>query len=178
MRQRVPYSETRQARTIDAARLESLALRYVGKYATTRAKLRDYLRRKLDAAKWTGPAPPDPDAIVERMSALGYVDDRAFAGQRAAALGRRGYGVRRIGQALRAAGVEAQDGEDALDGARDGALAAVLALARRRRIGPYAEAPVDRPTREKAIATLVRAGHDPALARRVASSNPGEIPSE
>ncbi|PZU11050.1 MAG: RecX family transcriptional regulator [Sphingomonas sp.] len=163
---------------MDAARLEALALRYVGRYATTRAKLRDYLLRKLDGAEWAGADPPDPAALVSRMAELGYVDDRLFAGQRAAALGRRGYGARRIGMALRAAGIEGEDGEDALEVAREGALAAALALARRRRIGPFADEMPDRPAREKAIAMLVRAGHDPVLARQIASSPPGQIPGD
>jgi len=53
---------------MDAKRLESLALRYVGRYATTRAKLRDYLLRKLGEADWDGEGAPDPDALVARMA--------------------------------------------------------------------------------------------------------------
>ncbi|MDO6416423.1 RecX family transcriptional regulator [Sphingomonas sp. BIUV-7] len=163
---------------MDAGRLESLALRYVGKYATTRAKLRDYLLRKLREAEWQGPVAADIEGLVERISTLGYVDDRAFAVQRGAALERRGYGARRIGLAFRAAGIEAEDGDEALATAREGALEAALALARRRRLGPFASVPPDRPGRERAIATLVRAGHDPALARRIVSSAPDELPVE
>lgn len=176
MRQSPSYKQGRQARTLDAKGLQALALRYVGKYATSRAKLRDYLLRKLNEAEWVGEGAPDPDALVARMAELGYVDDRAFAEQRAAALGRRGYGARRIGMAFRAAGIEEEDGEDALAAAREGAFAAALALARRRRVGPYAAEPPDRPSRERAIAMLVRAGHDPALARRIVMSEPGHEP--
>ena len=39
-------------------------------------------------------------------------------------------------------------------------------LARRKRIGPYATAPLDPKQREKAIAAFLRAGHAYALARR------------
>jgi regulatory protein len=176
VRQSGSQKERRPARALDAARLEALALRYVSRYATTRAKLRDYLRRKLDGAEWGGASVPDVDGLVARMAELGYVDDRAFADQRAAALGRRGFGARRIGQAFRAAGIAAEDGEEALAAAQENKLEAALALARRRRIGPFAEAPTDRAAREKAIGALVRAGHDPALARRIAMSAPGEIP--
>lgn len=163
---------------MDAKRLESLALRYVGRYATTRAKLRDYLLRKLGEADWEGEGAPDPDALVARMAEFGYVDDRLFAEQRGAALGRRGFGARRIGMAFRAAGIDVADGEEALATARDGALEAALALARRRRIGPYAAEVPDRPGREKAIGILVRGGHDAGLARRIISCAPGELPIE
>jgi regulatory protein len=37
---------------LDQAALQELALRYVGKYATTRAKLRAYLGRKLRERGW------------------------------------------------------------------------------------------------------------------------------
>ncbi|QJU57942.1 RecX family transcriptional regulator [Sphingomonas sp. AP4-R1] len=176
MRQSTASRQRRGTRSLDAKGLEALALRYVGRYATSRAKLRDYLLRKIGEADWAGEAAPDPDALVARIAELGYVDDRAFAEQRAAALGRRGYGARRIGMAFRAAGIEAEDGEEALASAREGALDAALALARRRRVGPYAAEPLDRPARERAIAMLVRGGHDPGLARRIAMSEPGEIP--
>lgn len=167
MRQPAASERTRRRRPLDPAGLEALALRYVGRYGTTRAKLRDYLRRKLADAEWRGDAAADPDGLVERIAALGYVDDRLFAEQRSAALGRRGYGARRIGAALRAAGIEAEDGHDALEAAREEALASALALARRRRIGPFADVPPDRAAREKGIAILVRGGHDPAMARRI-----------
>ena len=78
------------------------------------------------------------------MAALGYVDDRAFAAARAAALGRRGYGERRVGEALRAAGIDEEDGAEARQAARDGAWTAALRFAERRRIGPFAAAEADR----------------------------------
>jgi regulatory protein len=177
VRQSGSYKEARRARALDAKGLETLALRYVGKYATTRAKLRDYLLRKLDQAEWAGEAGPDVEGLVARVAELGYVDDRAFAEQRAAALGRRGYGARRIGMAFRAAGIDAEDGEEALVAAKERALEAALALARRRRVGPFADEPADRLLRERVVAMLVRAGHDAALARRIAGCAPGEIPT-
>ena len=70
---------------LDPARLERLALRYVERFATTRAKLRRYLERKLRERGWGADAAPDTAALVERMAALGYVDDAAFAEARVAA---------------------------------------------------------------------------------------------
>lgn len=163
--------DTARRRPLDADRLQALALRYVGRYATSRAKLRGYLLRKIQDAEWAGDAAPDVDALVARIADLGYVDDRAFAEAKAASLGRRGYGVRRVSTALRAAGIEGEDGADALDVAREGAWAAAVALARRRRLGPFAATPPDRAGLERAIAILARAGHDPRLARNVLTGN-------
>ena len=68
----------RPAPPLDAAALDRLALRYVERFATTRGKLADYLRRKVRERGWTGPD-ADPQAIAERMAGLGYIDDRQFA---------------------------------------------------------------------------------------------------
>jgi regulatory protein len=87
---------------LDAEALERCALHYAGRYATTRAKLAAYLERKLRRHGWAGDEDPAVDRLVEQMAGLGYVDDRAFASARAASLGRRGYGERRIGQAIAA----------------------------------------------------------------------------
>ena len=153
---------------LDAARLEALALAYVGRYATTQAKLAAYLERKLRTGGWGGDEPPPVAAIVDRLAALGYVDDRAFAEVRGNSLLRRGFGPARVGAALKAAGIDEDDAAPVREAAHAGAREAALALARRRRIGPYAPSPPDRDAQRRAIAILVRAGHDFALARSIA----------
>jgi regulatory protein len=163
-------------RPLDAEGLERLALFYAGRYAVTRAKLLHYLQRKLRERGWAGDADPPVERLVERFSALGYVDDRAFAAARADALGRRGYGARRIDQALRAAGIDEEDGADARESAQAGAWSAALRFAQRRRIGPFADEAPDRPQREKALAAMLRAGHPLGLARRLVDTPPGEVP--
>lgn len=161
---------------LDQEALTERALAYAGRYATSRAKLAAYLTRKLRERGWSGEGEPPIARIVADMAALGYVDDRAFAAARGAALGRRGYGVRRLDQALRAAGIEETDGADARAEAENQAWEAALRFAERRRIGPFAAAQSDRAGREKAIAAMLRAGHPLAIARRLASARPGEVP--
>ena len=151
---------------LDPAALERLALRYVERFATTRGKLAEYLRRKMRERGWEGP-PADPQAVAERMAALGYIDDRLYAETKAAALARRGMGPRRAAQALAAARVSAEDREAAVDGSEDARLAAAVAFARRKRLGPFARVPADRDAQRKQMAALIRAGHAPDLARRV-----------
>lgn len=161
---------------LDEEGLERLALFYAGRYATTRAKLRAYLERKLRERGYSGPGGAPLDPLVERMAALGYVDDRAFALARAASLSRRGYGARRVGQALQAAGIGEEDAAPAQEEARGGAMAAALRFAQRRRLGPFAAAAGDRAARQKAAAAMLRAGHPPDLVRRIVNASPGEFP--
>lgn len=177
----MPHGRKREERPpIDGGGLERLALRYVERYATSRGKLTRYLHRKLFERGWAGSGTPPVDSIVDRMAMLGYVDDAAFAAARATSLGRRGLGERRISADLRAAGIDEQDSEEARAIARDQALAAALRYAQKRRIGPFAVAPVDRAGREKALAAMLRAGHPVDLARKLASAAPGEdiVPSD
>jgi regulatory protein len=151
--------------------LDRLALRYVERFATTRAKLAAYLARKIRERGWEGET-ADPEAIAQRMADLGYIDDRAFAGARARSMARRGLGARRVAQALHAAGIEAGDAAAVAPEIAGQAVESALALARRKRIGPFASAPPDRATREKQLAQMVRAGHDFALARRIVDMTP------
>jgi regulatory protein len=161
---------------LDAAALEQAALFYAGRYATTRAKLAFYLGRKVRERGWAEAHAPPIEALVERMAALGYVDDRAFATAKAGALTRRGYGARRVGEALRAAGIGEEDGAEAREVAEEGAWDAALRFAERRKIGPFSTSEADRPAREKAYAAMLRAGHPPQFARRIVAARPGEIP--
>lgn len=158
--------------------LERLALFYTGRYATTRARLGAYLARKLAERGWDGAGRADEAAerLVRRMAEAGYVDDRLFAAGKAASLGRRGYGVLRVRQALAAAGIDEADAAEARAAAEQGAWAAALRFAERKRIGPYAAAPADRAGREKALAALLRAGHPMAIARKLAAAPPGALP--
>ncbi|MFL6759272.1 regulatory protein RecX [Sphingomonas sp.] len=158
---------------LDADRLRELALRYVGKYATTRAKLRQYLTRKVRERGWAGDDEPDLDQIGDRFAELGYVNDGAFAMAKSRALSARGYGKRRLADQLRMAGVDEDDGAAATVHADQVALDSALRLAERKRFGPFANAIPDPAQREKWIAAMVRAGHGFALAKTIAGLPPG-----
>ena len=166
-------AERKAPRPLDAGTLEALALAYVGRYATTRARLSDYLRRKLRERGWDDAGEPPVAAIVARLADLKYVDDAAFAGARGAALTRRGYGERRVAQALNFAGVDEEDSAPARAVVQEHALDAALTFARRKRIGPFATRETDHNQRRKALAAMLRAGHPMALSRRVVDAAPG-----
>ena len=164
----------RTPRPLDEERLRELALHYVGRFATTRAKLATYLGRKLRERGWAGEGAPDLPALVERLADLGYVDDRAFAEARARSMARKGLGARRITQDFRAAGIDEGDAAELAPAIAERASDAALAFARRRRIGPFGDGNPDRAVREKQIAAMLRAGHGFDLARRIVSLAPGE----
>lgn len=170
------FGSRRQAPPLDAETLERLAVGYAGRYATTRAKLRAYLARKLRERGWAETTEPPVERLVERCAALGYVDDKAFATAKAASLGRRGFGIRRVDTAFHSAGIDEEDGEEARALAREGEWDAALRFAERKRIGPFAALEADSDARRKALGALLRAGHPMEIARPIAAARPGEVP--
>ncbi|NUN67787.1 RecX family transcriptional regulator [Pseudanabaena biceps] len=162
----------REPRSIDAAQLQEMALGYAARYATTAAKLRRYLQRKLGERIWTPADPPDIDGLVTRLTGLGYVNDRAYAASKQRDLTARGFGTGRVRSALAAAGVARADVAAVLlpeDGTIADPYAPAIAFARRRRFGPFARdgASHDPAKRNRELVAMARAGHDFAIAKRV-----------
>ncbi|TAD77818.1 MAG: RecX family transcriptional regulator [Sphingomonadales bacterium] len=156
--------------------LRDLALHYAARFATTGARLEAYLVRKIRERGLAGDADggtlqPDIPALVARLVELGYVDDDAYARMRARDLGARGYGARRVEETLRHAGV----GEALRQAHRPGEAAsrrAAALMAQKRRLGPWAREPGEgadplaaRKAHEKAVAAMLRAGHQYEHAR-------------
>ncbi len=159
---------------LNESRLNELALRYVGRFSTTRAKLRSYLARKIRERGWDGAREPDLARIADRFAEQGYVDDAAYALAKSEALTGRGYGKRRVLEQLRAAGVAEEDGAAAREHAQAEAVAAALRFAKRRRLGPFAASTISDPKeREKALGAMIRAGHGFGLARAIIALPPG-----
>lgn len=155
---------------LDPAALDALALVYVGKYATTRAKLIRYLTRKLRERGAADDTPIDAEAIADRMVERGYVDDAGFARNRASALLARGFGARRVNDSLRQAGIDREIVSSAVPGDDDTARAAAETYARRRCFGVHGPGAVDPAQARRQLAAMLRAGHDYAVA--IAVLNP------
>ena len=168
------FKGRRRPPPLNEEKLGELALRYVGRFATTRSKLRAYLERKVRERGWDGVRPPDLEVLADRFASLGYIDDASYALAKSRALTGRGYGTRRVDQALRIAGIEEDDGAAARELANDQAVESALRFAERRRLGPFAkEWLADPRDRQKAIAAMVRAGHSFALANTIVALRPG-----
>lgn len=162
--------QPREPKPLDPARLEELALAYVARFATTQAKLRGYLQRKLREHGWEGEEPPPVDALVARHAERGHVDDAAWARMKAGSLLRRGYGARRVSEALGQAGVEDALRDEVRPDLTEQRRAA-LVLARRRKFGPFAIQPASDPrARDRQLAAMLRAGHSLDIARRIVES--------
>ena len=163
----------RAPRPLDSQSLDALAVRYVARYATTAAKLRTYLKRKIGERGWTGEGPV-VDTVVTRCIDSGFIDDRAFAETRSAALARRGYGARRVAQSLSAAGIDRATIAELVPDA-DAALAAAERFAQRRHLGRFGPPNVSRTVQHRQFAAMVRAGHSFAHARAFLTPNMSDL---
>ena len=158
---------------LDKEGLNELALFYVGRYATTRAKLAAFLNRKIRERGWQGPDEPAIERLIERFAETGLVDDASYALSKSRSLSERGYGKRRVSTALRAAGIGDEDGAEARDLADAQAVESAVKYARKKRIGPFAAERPDPKNRERALGSLIRAGHSFELARALIDCLPG-----
>jgi len=166
---------------IDPALIERWALAYLGRFASSAENLRRVLLRRVrkrlpDDRAAAQRAAEAIDALIVRYRASGLLDDAAYAAARARARLRRGQSLRTVRAALAAKGVAAADAAaaiDALDGeGGDPDLAAAVAFARRRRLGPYRRGAGER---GNDLAAFARAGFTRAAAEAVlACATPDE----
>jgi len=165
--------------------LERSALRYLERFATSTDNFRRVLMRTVDTASRANPdmdreqAAGWVESLIRRYTGAGLLNDAAYAEMKAGSLHRRGASTRAIREKLAAKGIDRGHVDHALDGLdadTDGPLdrAAALALARRRRLGPF-RAPDKRAAfRDKDLAALGRAGFDYATARSVIDGGENE----
>ena len=155
-------------------RLMNKAVHYLGRYTSSRQRLREVLqrfaRRKLEHFE---PAEIRRaiDAVIADCVRLGYVDDAAFAMTRARSKRRGGRSALAIKRSLAEHDIDDTLVDAALEAAderlADGELMAALRHAARRRIGPYARIRPDDTMRQRHLASLARAGFSFDIARQV-----------
>lgn len=168
-----PRPDKKPPPPLNDERLRGLALHYVGKYATTQAKLTTYLARKIRERGWSNERPPEIDALVEQFADLGYINDAQFAESRSRSFVRRGYGERRLTEDLRASGIGDADAVPAKEHMAESSFAAAENFARRKRLGPFASEAASPEKRQKQLHAFLRAGHGFEVARRFVNAEPG-----
>lgn len=160
---------------LDRPALERKALDYIGRYEAPAARVASVLRRMVERAARRDSIDRDAarrliDEVVADLVARGIVVDRRYAEIRARALRQRGTATAMIRQDLRARGVSAAVVGEVLQGGPDESaanLAAAIAFARRRRLGPFRPEAARAENRLRDLAALGRRGFDPDIARRV-----------
>lgn len=158
------------------AQLHDAALRYLARFATTEAGLVRVLERRLQ--RWARLAASQGDdvegalahgladarRVAEALVEAGVVNDVVFAAARAARMVRAGRSRRAVAAHLQAKGVKPDLAQAALPEAEQ-EFQAALALARRRRMGPF-RANTDPDVHLKDLGAMARAGFGREIAER------------
>jgi regulatory protein len=168
------------ARPITAKYLQNAATFYLERYPSTAEGLRRVLNRRVRKAEMLQAPVMDNvqqaiAVIVQKFVDAGMIDDKAFAQTKARALHRRGSSNKLTRQRLQHAGVDSETLAQAMAGLdeelntdpRKRELAAAIALARRRKLGPYRAEKDRKDRRLKDLAAMARGGFDYQLARKV-----------
>lgn len=180
-RQKIP-------RKVTAASIENAALYYLGRYATSSENLRQVLERKIKrAAKHHD---TDIEACIQLIGNLigrylenGILNDEAYAKTQAANMNRRGRSLRAIRFCLRKKALPIDVIDKAVKVLADEVgspdLAAAVAYARKRRLGPYRRKTSTPVNLDKELAALARSGFSFSLALRIVESkNIDELENE
>ena len=180
-RQKIP-------RKVSAASIENAALYYLGRYATSSENLRQVLERRImRAAK-------HHDTNIEACSQLigdliqrylenGILNDETYAQTQAASMNRRGKSLCAIRLCLRQKALPIDVIDKAVKflakeiGSPD--LAAAIAYARKRRLGPFRRKTSTPVILDKELAALARSGFSYSLALRIVEAkNVDELENE
>lgn len=157
--------------------LQRAALFHLERYASSSASLRRVLLRKVARSveahgtdREEGAA--EVERLLVRLQEQGLLNDVAYAESRARTLRRRGASAAGVRAKLAGKGISRDLADQALAAAAeeeggDAELAAAIAFARRRRLGPW-RLPEQRPDRRlRDLAALGRQGFSGTLARKV-----------
>lgn len=169
------YPQKKPISPLNSSGLRSLALFYVGKYATTRKKLHQYLNRKITERGWDDADQPEIDVLVEEFADRGYIDDALFTSSKARSLVNRGYGIKRLEQDIYANSIADQDQIEARAILAENQWQAADNFARKKRIGPYAKGDTTREEKQKQLAAFLRAGHDIKVAQKFVNADIDDI---
>jgi regulatory protein len=160
----------------DRAALHEAALNYLARYAASAAGVRRVLHRRID--RWAAQAEGDRAEIAaavreaKRIAAdivtalvkAGAINDAAFAESRARSLARGGRSGRAIAAHLLQRGIDPELAAANGGLSTEDELAAALALARRRRIGPFRGKTADPTALHREAGVFARAGFSRGVA--------------
>lgn len=175
----------RVPRKMNPARLERIALAHLQRFGSSKANLRQVLRRRItkscdhheqDPAEFEAPL----EEVLTNLERLGYLDDRRYGALLVRRARARGTSRRELQAKLRQKGLTYEVVESLLSeeaGGEASEFEAAWRYARRRRLGPYRLDPDDRQERrQRDLAALGRRGFGYGTALTVVDADPDDEP--
>jgi regulatory protein len=170
---------------VTKARLHNIALHYLERFSASRESLRRVLERRVFKAQRVHGGDAEQAAawiaeVLDTLQRQGFLDDARYAENAARSLAQRGHSLRAVRSRLAAKGVAREHVDAALDhlaeemapAGQDPAevdpdMAAAVAYARRRRLGPWRAEDLRAEFRHKDMAALARRGFSSDVVRRL-----------
>lgn len=158
--------KNKKIKKITPQRLKNIALHYLKRFDSSVANLRSVLQRRVNDFAYYNPEFDKDTAfawienIIADFERCGYLDDERYAEIKVRSYLNSGKSSKYIKLKLRQKGVDRDLVDDILDDSDYNALDTALALAKKKKIGPYRSEPLRKDMRKKDMATLVRAGFD------------------
>ena len=170
--------ERKIPRRVSEQSLRNAALKYIDRFATSRENLRHVLMRRVqksayyhdisieEAQSWI-------EKILDKLEQANFINDTRYAEGRAGALHRKGTSLRVIRMKLKEKGISEPNIQQALSNLEEETQSenlerdAAIALARRRRLGPWRLHEKREAMRDKDMAALARAGFSYDLAQEI-----------
>jgi regulatory protein len=170
----LPRRERSPVKPLDSLRLADLAYFYVGRFAVTEGRLKQYLARKVHEKGWADKKQVSEtiDEIIENLVALGAVNDLVVAQSTILNARQKGLAGHRVRLALASKLVKSEhivellcpSDETDLDAE---ALEAARRFAQRKRLGPWRTGPLTPTSVRRETAAMIRGGHSHGIARIV-----------
>lgn len=169
--QKIPRPVSRQS-------LRNAALRYIDRFATSRENLRQVLMRRVQKSNYYHETSIQDgidwiEDILNQLEKAKFINDKAYAEGRAGALHRKGTSLKVIRMKLMEKGISDEDITYALSALEEETDSenlerdAAIALAKRRRLGPWRLPEKREEMKEKDLAAMARAGFSYDLARDI-----------
>ena len=170
----------KQPRKVSERYLENAALHYLKRYAATVSQLKRVLLRRVDRSlRFHGGDRAEAlgwiEALVDKLSRGGLINDTAYAEMKAHSLRASGRSSRVISQKLRLKGVAPELVEQKLAqaAAEISEDTAALIWARKKHLGPFRrDASTRKDNRQRDLAALARAGFSFGIAKKIIDGPP------
>ncbi len=170
--------EKKIPRPVTKESLRNAALKYIDRFATSRENLRNVLMRRVQKSHYYHDTSLEDgqvwiNELLDKLEEANFINDARYGEGRAGALHRKGTSLRVIRMKLKEKGLSETIISQALETLAEESQSvnlerdAAIALAKRRRLGPWRD-PAKRDTfQDKDLAAMARAGFSYDLAREI-----------
>ena len=151
--------------------IESKAIWYLERYATSSQNLRKYLKRKVMNTHLNLGSNEIINKVINRLESQKILNDRFFTETKVRSLLNKGWSTKKIGFKLKELGISPElieENINNLDGNEDEInLVSAITLVKKRSIGPYRKVEFTDKVKNREFGILSRAGFSYAISKKV-----------